>query len=310
MANYAGWEKYLFFKKEATWGTAVTPDVWLPYETFDVLAKPEFYAPSTFTGTRQRKHPNVPIRTPVNGQLSCDLYGYQVSSSAATKSIAQHLFETAFSGPASIDQDSHTMRVLDTNDTGKSFVGCRFDKLTISGSHDSGAIKATADIIAKQEVGGVAPPAYPSSTPHYKPFVFADATFSIDSSAVELRSFELTIENNLQAAFNNSQYISVLSQGERNVSFKFSLFKSGNTYDALRRALTTTNATAELVLKGRHDGSASNTYSQLTISVDLMQFAGSMDQVNRNELIQTDVDYVVLKPSSTDSDVDLTWGTA
>ena len=44
MANAGGWQKHVWFKKESTWGTPVTADIWLPVDAYDVVAKPEFYS--------------------------------------------------------------------------------------------------------------------------------------------------------------------------------------------------------------------------------------------------------------------------
>ena len=308
MSNAAGWQHYLFFKKESAWGTGVTPDIYLPFATYDVVAQPEFYKADTFTGRRQRMHPNVPSRTNVQGQLVCDLYGYQVTS-GSLKSVAQHLIDNAVSGGNSVDQDSFTIEANDPNDP-KRHVGVRVNQLTIAGSHDQSAIKATLNVMAKQETGGITPPSLSASTPHYKPFMFADSIFTISGDETELRSFELSVENNLQVYHNNSQWPSIISQGMRVVGLKFTLFKSANTYDALRRAMTVTDTTAQLVLKGRHDGSASQTFTTLTINIDRMNFSAAAEELNINELDQQNVDYVVLKPASSDNDIDLTWGTS
>lgn len=306
MANAGRWSEHVWFKKETTWGTAVTPDIWLPQSQYGVMAKPTFYVPETFTGVRQMRAPNMPVRTDVAGTLVTDMWAYFITSGSA-KSVAQHLVDLAWNQPNSIDLDSATFAKYDPNDE-KEHKGVRVNSCTISGSVDQGAIRVSLELIGKQE-SVVTAPTLVATTPHYKPMMFHLSTFALGGSAIELRSFELTINNNLQSYFNNSQWASLIAAGRRMVTFKFSLFKTDNTYDALRRAVTVTDRTAQLVLKGIHDGSSTNTYTTCTIDIDRSNFAGADEAGGIDELWQQSAEYVVLKPNTTDNQIDITWGT-
>ena len=81
------------------------------------------------------------------------------------------------------------------------------------------------------------------------------------------------------------------------------------TYDAKRRSSTVSDQTFQIVLKGDHDGTGTNTYTTGTIDIDRMNFLDAVDQMNREGLVMAEVSYDILKPSSTDNDCDFTWAT-
>lgn len=308
MANAGGWQKHVWFKKESTWGTPVTADIWLPVDAYDVVAKPEFYSNAgAFVGVRQRKAPNHPLKTMLNGSITCDMFGYQVTS-GSLKSVAQHLIDMAVSAPAGLDLDSFTVNQYDPNDQ-KAHAGLRIGTCTISGSADQGAIKMTLAVEGNGETV-VSSPSLVHTVPHYKSMMFRDATFALGGSAVTLRSFELTINNTLVVKHTNSQWPSVIAAMSRIVDYKFTLFKTANTYDALRRATSVTDITGELVLKGDHHGTTTNTYTTMTVAIDRMNFAGADDNSPKDDLWEQNLSYMILKPNTTDNDIDITWGTA
>lgn len=311
MGIAGGWQKHVWFKKEAVWGTPVTPDIWLPVDSYDVMAKPEFYQANTFVGRRQRLAPNHPMKTMVNGSLVCDMYGNHVTSSAALKSVAEHLISAAFSAPAGLDLDSLTIGQYDPNDQ-KQHSGCRIGTISITGSADQGSIKLNLGIEGKLETQTSAP-SLSQTIPHYKSFMFRDASFELAGSPADLRSFELTLNNTLVVKHTNSQYPSVIAAMTRVVDFKFSLFKTAATYDALRRATDVTDITGELVLKGANDGTATDNdeiWTVLTAAIDRMNFAGAEDTASKDDLWEQSPSYMVLKPATTDNDIDLVWTTS
>lgn len=305
MPNAAGWQSHLWFKKESTWGTGVTPDIWTPFNQYGVLAQFNPFRGNTYLGVRQQRHPPMPLNTPVAGPLALDFYGYQVTS-GSKKSIAQHLIDEAVSAPAGLELGSFTFEQYDPNDS-KRHTGVRINSMEISGSAD-GPVTLSFDLVAKQEASAT-PPSLVATTPHYKPAMFRDCTFSLGGVATELRSFRLRLENNLQTKFNNSQWASLILAGRRMWSFSFTLFKTANTYDALRRASTVTDRTAQLTIQADHHGTGapSTAYSKATFDIDLSNFLGATENFPLDDIWEQSVDYMILKPSTTDNDVDITW---
>lgn len=311
MANFMGWQKYLQMRKESVWGTDPgSGDIYVPYSTFDMTTQVQSSQADLFTGLRQRKHNRVLRATPA-GSLVMPLWAQHVSS----KSIAQHLIEWATSAPAAIDLDSWTLYRYEAEVDNKKWVGSRVNSMTITGDASSGQVTITLALTGKEETGGVSVTAVSATAPQPLDMVFSDVEFflssesegeSADSSseAVAIRSFSLTINNNLQVYHTNSYWPSIMPAGVRTVDFQFSLFNTANTYDALRRSSSVTNRAAHLVLQGPHGGTTTGTNTQIDVYFDKLNFANATDQAALNELSQQTVDWITLKPATTDNEIE------
>lgn len=312
MANFMGWEKYIQMRKESVWGTDPgSGDIYVPYSTFDMQSQVESSQAELFTGIRQRRHNRVLRATP-QGTLALPVWAQHVSS----KSIAQHLIEWATNSPNSSALDSWTIYRYEAGVDNKKWVGCRVNSLTISGDA-SGNISLSLAIIGKQESGGVSVTAVPATAPQPLDMIFSDVDFylssesegqsaSSSSEAVSIRSFSLTLNNNLQAYHTNDYWPTIIPAGMRTIDFQFSLFNSANTYDALRRTSTVTTRAGHLRLVGPHGGSgASGTNTNIDIYFDRLNFANASDQAALNELSQQTVDWISLKPSTSSNEMDL-----
>lgn len=303
MADQMGWQSYLFIKKESVFGTPVTPDIWIPYETCDLKPNIEMYKANNFTGVRQRRAPNQPVKNHIQGTLGGDLLARQIS----TVSLAETVVSLAFNQPAGLALDSWTMAKHEPNDP-KIWSGVRCNSMTISGTA-GGPVKYSADLIGILETSGAAP-ALSASTAHGKAMLMQDSLFEVDGSAVVLDSFTLSINNALQIYHGNSYWPTVLAAGDRVITLSFTIRKTATTYDVKRRALTSADQTFEIILKGDHEGSGSDTYTTCTIAIDKMTFLDAVDQMTREQLVTQTVTYDPVKPASSDNDVDLTWSTA
>jgi len=311
LGKAGGHRPYLHFAKESVWSTPVTPDIYLPYDSYGVIAAPAYYVANRFTGVRQRKSDNEIHQIPVGGTIACDLLGFQFNSLAAgLMSIAQHLIDPAFSGPASETLDSLTFNLFDPNEgtgtSGKLHDGCRINSLTLSGDEGSAPIKLSLDVFAAAEAVA-AEVALPAAS-RRRAFLFRDSVFSFGGTTTPLKSFGFTLENNLIRKYNNSLLVSGIYAGDRNTSLTFALDKDSDTYDLLRRVTDFSDRTAQIVLKGDHEGTgATGTFTTLTMDFDVTQFAGATDDTARNDLMGQSLSYAVLKADTSANDVDLTW---
>lgn len=315
MPEFMGWQKYLQMEKEVTWGTKpASADIYVPYTTFDVSTKVQSQQADLFNGGRQRRHNRI-FKATADGSLVLPLWAQHVSS----KSIAQHLIEWAISAPAGIDLDSWSMDRYEAGVDNKRYLGTRVNSMTLAGDADSGNITLTLALIAKQESGGVSVTAAPATAPQPIDFVFSDVDFylssesegesaSSSSEAVSIRSFSLTVNNNLQVYHTDGYWPALVPAGMRTVDFQFSLFNSANTYDALRRTSAVTNRAGHLRLKGSHGGSgASGTQTEIDLYFDKLNFANASDQAALNELSNQSVDWIALKPSTTENELEITY---
>jgi len=312
-----GWQRYLNLRKELTWGSkdGGGTDLLIPYTTYDVSAKPQSTQAALFTGVRQRKHNRVTKAT-LDGSLQMPMWAHHISS----KSIAEHLITAAISGPASPTIDSFTAMMFDNGNDDKRHLGLRIGNLTIAGSADGdGTITMNLGLNGKEEVNEGSVPSLSATAALPSEFTFDLTKFYLSSESegesatgsgdeVEIRSFELSINNNLQVYHTNSYFPTVIAAGVREISFKFELFKTANTYDVLRRTSSITNRAAHLQLKGYHGGSgASGTKTVCDIYFDRLNFMNATDTVSLNALISQSIDWIPLKPATSENDIEFAW---
>jgi hypothetical protein len=307
MANLAGWMKRFHIAAESAWGTtpASPTYIYVPVGSCNMQATPQSVQAQLYTGHRQRKHSRV-TRYNVAGQIAMPLLAQHVSS----KSIAEHFIEKAISAPAGLDLDSFLLEGFENDIDNKRWNGCRINQMTLSGDAESNVVNGTFDIIGKSETGGIAEQTLDHTQPQPLEFLMEDCTFAYAGGAIEVAGFQLVVNNNLQPRFLNSSTITYLSAGERHTSLQLTFVKSANTFDALRRATTASNATAQLILKGRHGGTGSDTFTRITIDIDRSSFINAVDNVDLNRLTDQAVDFIVLKPDTTDDDLTWTFDTA
>jgi len=308
MAYYGGWENRLFIGKESTFGTPVTPAIWVPYESYEPRAHYDVYTPQTYCGVRQDVAPTIVAKQVIAGAFSFDLYGTFISS----KSIMEWILSWALSGPASITQDSFTCQLFETINS-KDMAGVRISSVTISGGEGL-PIKVTVNVIAKSEATQASPVAIPSTTPHPPAGMFYDTTFAIGGSAVTPQSFTFTLDLGLKAVYLNSATPVLIDQMLRKVTLDLVMLKSSSTYDIARRKTSSapvTGVTGQIVLKAHNLGGGvtpTNIYTTATLDFDRMDFLDSVDGSPRDSHKTETLKFVIKKPNTTDNDVDVTFG--
>lgn len=317
MPQMMGWQRYMNIRPEVTWGTrdAGGTDIYLPFSSNGILTQVQSTQADLFTGLRQRRHNRV-NRATCGGQIVTPLFGYHVSS----KSIAQHLIEWAQNGPSTAFIDSMTVDIADANDA-KRYTGSRVNSLTLAGDASSGIVTATIDVQCKDETGGITPGSVPATAPQPVEFSFDEVEFYLSSEsegesatasaeAVPIRSFSLSLVNNLQVYHTNSFFPTSIPAGVRQVGFNFEIFKESNTYDSIRRTSGVTNRAAHLVLKCPHLGTAgSGTKTKIDIYFDRLNFANASDTFGLNELVTQSVEWIVLKPNTTENEIEFAFST-
>jgi hypothetical protein len=306
--EFAGFQQYLFLAPETVWGqTPGSPTyLYLPYATYDVQAKPQAVQPQLFTGLYERRESRV-LRTLLDGPLNVPLFGYQV----ANQSIAQYLINWALTRVTPVYLSSYLAELSENGVDNKRHNGLRVNQLTLAGDSDGGVIQAQLQLMGALETGGITTQTVPTNTPQPVEFLFADATLTVGGSLLPIRSFSLTVKNNLQTKFTNNQWPTLVHAGVREVDFTFTLFKNANTYDLLARLTGSNNTTMTLFMKGLHlgTGPVSTTYSTVQIDFARASFASlANNRQNLNDLVQQAPGYVVLKPDTAADEMVMTYG--
>jgi hypothetical protein len=309
MANeFAGFQQYLMLAPETVWGqTPGSPTyLYVPYTTYDVMAKPQAIQPQLFTGLYERRDSRV-TRTMLDGNLALPIFGYQ---DATHTSIAQYLIEWAMSRITPVYPQSFLAEMSENGVDNKRHNGLRINTLTLSGDMDSNSeIQAQLGLVGGLETGGIVTQPVPINVPQPVGFLFADCTLTVGGAAVPIRSFSLSVKNNLQAKFTNSQWPTIVHAGVREVDFTFTVFKNANTYDVLARATGSQNTTMTLFMKGLHLGTgASGTYTTVQIDFGRASFMNLGKTAALNDLLQQNPSYVVLKPDTAADEMVRTYG--
>lgn len=304
MGAEASWERHLWIGKETTYDTAVTPAIWLPHDSCDIRTNKEHYQGQTFTGVRQQRAPMQPSKIAYGGNIVFDLYGTHISS----KSIAEWVLEWATSGDASITQDSFTIERHEPNSAAKRWRGCRLDGFTLGGSAN-GPVKLTIPVQAKTQVDAITAPTLVATTLHPDACMFHNVVFSVAGSPIAIRAFQLACTNGLKTRWVNSILPNSSDQNQRVYTLEFDIFKESAAYETLMAQTTTeTNITGGIVLTMPHLGTgASDNNTAVTIAIDRMQFVNEEPSAPRDDRATQKLRYQILKPNTTDNDVDITY---
>lgn len=315
MANEEhGIKSYLYLAPESTWGSASAgPYVFLPCEKYDVHFKPERRNATPFVGLRQRKH-GKNFRGSPSGGLQAFLYGAWnegTSGSTGSKSKAQLLLDWAFGDHENVFGASMTAEWAEGPDVSNvRHTGLRINQATLRGSADSGIVEVDLDLLGKAEANFATARAIPDDMDKLQEFEFFDASLSLGGSPYTMDGFELQVQNNLKAEYQNDFNPTFLIAGQRTLTLQVTLKKNSDTWAAYRRATSPTEMAGQLILRGLHNGSGlSGTKTKVTIDFARLAYHTQQDNRSRDSLVTSPLQFDVLKQDGSQNDMVMTWGT-
>lgn len=323
MANeILGSKSYLMLKTESTWGT--NPDtqsgsavsgtgsdgnwVHLPVDEFGVRFRPENRQAQPFLGIRQRKH-SKNFRGMPSGTIRGALYGW--SPDGINVSLAEYLFDWLLESPESDGLPSKTAIWAEGPDVANSeYNGLRCGSVTLQGSDDTGFIEYSAELMGRYADPQGHAPTVPNNRHKAVDFEFQDASFQLGGSSVSVKSFNLSLDRGLQPHYFDSYTPQLLLPGDYAMSLQLVIAKNANTYDAIRRATTDTETTAQVNLQGLHNGSlGSGTSAKVQIDFDRVHYIDVDDDRARQNLNFQTLNFAVLKPDTANAAFRTTWTT-
>ncbi len=307
-----GEKSYLVLASEATWATVPPTPVYyhVPVNSYGVTMKRNRRNSRPFTGLRQRKHGRS-FNGMISGPLSCNLCGFKPD--ANTLSLAEYLVTWGFSEPETIDLASKLADWAEGPDVSNvRHKGLRVNTATLEGSADSGIISLNLDLMGHSEIALTTAQTLSNDREKLVEMNFADCTFTLGGSSIELRSFSYQVQNNLTPTYLNSTAPSYLAAGERVESLKLQFMKTGDTYAALNRAFAEDETTAVIVIKGLHNatGTGGTNYTVGTFTFNRLAFVNNDDSRDIAKLIENGITYDVLKPDSSSNAVTIAWSEA
>lgn len=314
MANEEhGIKSYLYIAPEQTWGSAgAGPYIFMPCEKYDVQFKPDRRNATPYVGLRQRKH-GKNYRGMPQGSINCMLYGAYndgVSGSGGSKSKAQYLFDWLMGDHENVFGASVSAEWAEGPDVSNvRHLGLRPNTVTLRGSADSGVIEVEADVMGKSEANFATARAIPDDMDKLQEFEFFDATLELGGVEYTMDAFELQIQNNLKAEYQNAYNPTFLIAGQRVVTFQTTLKKNSDTWTAYRRLTTPTEMDGRLILRGLHNGNGlSGTKTKVTIDMPRLAYATQTDNRSRDSITNQPLQFDVLKEDGSHNDTVFTWG--
>lgn len=302
MADYMGWEEYLFVAPETTWGqTPGSPDYFLcPFFTYGPRYKSEKRSPDPYVGVRQRIAGKT-VRGRVEGQIVMPVVGRKVLASPV--SILQYFFDAALSAPSGNALDSFLAEFVQGSTTKRRHNGLRINQMTLAGSPENG-VQLTLDVIGSAETTSFSAQSVPNDLNQDDAMDgdFEECAFQLGGGAAKLNDFSFTVNNNLEARYQGQRALQKLKAGQRVTTFQATLDKEDETYDDLQRNVGAINEiAAQLVIKALQADGA--TYTQLTIDLARCNFTDNPESGAKNETKVEQISFDVLKPDTADNDV-------
>ena len=143
--------------------------------------------------------------------------------------------------------------IVDKGQAVYTYGNCKVDRFTLRGRQGE-LLELVCDVSGKTETVAGSAPAEPASA---LPFWFDGVTLILQSSAREVEEFELVIDNALvKDRFQNSQTVTDLLEGDRNVTLRTVHGYSSNTSGLYGQAIA--GATGTLAVS---DGTSTRTYT-------------------------------------------------
>jgi hypothetical protein len=315
-----GAQRYLVLCDETTWGTVPGSPTWVnvPVTSYGVLFQQQNRQADTFVGVFPKLHSSN-YRGMPQGTLAAPLFGWHGEGSV---SLAQLLVDWAFGDPGTQDLRSKAAQWAGPNVDNKQHSGLRVNQGTISGSEDNGGISISLELQGKAEVGQSTvstSQALPTSRHRNTEFEFVDAGFEIDDgaggslAALNIKNFNLQIQNGLKVEYLNSSVPSLLVRTTEAITFSCEIIKTSDTYDTFRRMVGGTNSetdfVGQLTLKGLHNGTgaADTNWNQVVIALNRMALVNPTENQGLRDVNSQVLNFTCLKPDTASNPLTFTW---
>lgn len=252
----------------------------------------------------------------IGHSLSGDISGFwwPFHNSGVSKSLAQYMWEYAFSTDGTQELPSFGAEYAQgANLANQQHSGLLINTFTLSGNDEDGIITASASLLGSTEAALGAATAVPNDMEGLTEWDFPGTSFTIDaaSNPTNIVGFELQRNNNATLVYQGNRNPTEYCRAMADTTFSFTVLKDSDTYHAAKRASsagTNTYYDFELILKGNHNGSSTNTYTQVTLDMPRCHLLDVQDQWDNptRSVITT----AVLKPDTSAAELTATWTTS
>lgn len=300
---------------EETLGALPSPVVrhFIPATALGVNFVPQTRATDAFTGSVSPSHTVVTKGNP-KGTLTFPLYGWQLSGQ--TKSLAQVILEWAIPADGyNVDTvcDLPSVRIEQAEGPGNSdryFSGMRVGQLQIAASETDPQVKATLTLegLDTDEIsGGVTAP--PDDMERLLDFDFSDVVLTIGGTETSIKGFNLNIDHKLQVTFNNARRPEAINVGSFEGKLTLDRDKTDDAWDILLHDDATHEYSIVLEMRGSHNGTGGVGTEETVCTITLARcvlMTGST-AIQRGQNNSQNLEFNILKPQSTDKEIEITF---
>lgn len=300
-------KSYAVLIDETTWATmpGSPTRVHVPVTSCGVKFAPKRRNAQQRVGLYQRNYGRNVSGHPA-GSIALPLYGW--IPTGLTTSLAQWLMEWGFLDQEVLFPRSKILEWAEGPDTANTrHLGLRVNSITLAGSADNG-ISLTLDLIGESSANFATANALPADRNKLVEFMFEDITFSLDSVATKIGSFQWQAQRGLQPQYFNSRSPVSLPKTQWNETFSVTPPKQGHAWEDLVRDLDMQEVPAQLVLKGLHNGTGTEGTDFTVLTVDFPRLSLiNADEQESNGIYTEPLTFDVLKPDTTDLSSAMTW---
>ena len=295
---------------ETVWGT--TPGsptrTLLPVMDIPISFEMQGRQSDAFVGTVDGVHYRNSKGNP-KGTLTAALYGFQRAT--ATISVAEVLLRwmipATFDNTTLCDMPSMTIEVAEgDNSSNRKWTGVRVGQFTISASETDPQIKVQATVEGKDEAALATAATVPTDLNKLIDMDFSDVVLTIGGTEVTIKGFTLSVDYGMTVEFNNSRRPEVMVVTKRDVKLTLDMNKIDDTYDVLMRNDLENEYEIVLEMRGSHNGTgATGTDTVVTITLGRAILTKASTTLARGALNKQPLEFVCLKPMTSDPTIDL-----
>ena len=314
MENYSlGRQAAAGLGKESTYGTAVAPDVWLPFQEFTVTDQKVTITDNSGIGTRED---TLAVDTDhtlsqgnFNGVIYSDEFGHMLLAALGALSTADHSTATGVKVHTFTPGNtlpSYTIASEDTNEDVR-FAGALCNEFTINGA-TGGYANFTSTWLGRKSASAENTPAFTDDLIRYQP---KDITIKYASNVAGLsgatpkpfQQFALTLNNNTQTIARlgsaNPDFVPGIFSASLTMSKSYfdTEFKS-LVFGSAKQAVQITLSRPDITI-GTHETPENNTHPSIAIIFEPGYFAEWAKQGGLDDLRTEDITFQPIRNFST-----------
>jgi len=293
-----GTKLYVGWGQETTWGTPASITNYIPAVSESVRKTIERIVVPSLRNSRSRDLDQVaPGPSRVEGDIVTAIYvkgllklfknalGSGTSTQQGTTAAYLHTFTPS-------DLPAGLTVVIGRDVKQFKYSGMKINQLRIEGRENQ-FLQATWSFVGKDEtLEDTVSPTFPSSN---KVFTFWSGSFTIDGATTPIRSFELTINNNLITdRYFQNQTLYDLYEQTREVTGTFTIDLDVTQYNKF-----VSFTPAALVFKAKRDLIATGYYEELTITLPYVIYNGETPTVGGEGIIPHNIPFTAYASGST-----------